>query len=78
MSDRVVEYRARIGELEATIVSECDQKYLLVAEINDLKGRVEALEAALREIADGSFVTGTAYDARRIARAALNQQNPDR
>ena len=51
MSDRIVEYHARIGELEATIVSECDQKYLLVAEINDLKGRIETLEAALRDIA---------------------------
>jgi hypothetical protein len=33
--------------------------------------RIEALEAALREITEGSFVTDTAYDAIRIARAAL-------
>jgi hypothetical protein len=40
-------------------------------EKRELISRIEALEAALREITEGSFVTDTAYDAIRIARAAL-------
>ena len=45
--------------------------YHEVAYVRGLEKRIEALEAALREIAKGSFIDGTAYDATRIARAAL-------
>jgi len=43
----------------------------VLAHPNEAADRIEALEAALRKIAEGSFVSGTIYDGIRIARAAL-------
>jgi hypothetical protein len=54
----------RIRILEAENASFAD-------DLNEAIARITALKTALREIAEGSFVSGTIYDGIRIARAAL-------
>ena len=82
MSDRVIEYHAYIGELEALIdalETQLVSDIRAETEIERLEARIEALEAALRIFADDENwrygrrfdPNGSLFDGTELARAAL-------